>query len=83
MLCFGIYIFCTYTLTSSPEDSGWQQLNHPIELSNPAMTKQCLDYTHKNPVVAGFVEKAEEWLHSSAGDYYGTRKGRIELMLIE
>jgi REP element-mobilizing transposase RayT len=61
----------------------WQQHNHPIELLNPEMMKQRLDYIHNNPVVAGFVDKAEEWLHSSAGDYYGTRKGRIDLVLIE
>ena len=61
----------------------WQQHNHPIELCNLAMAKQRLDYIHNNPVEAGFVEKAEEWLHSSAGDYYGVRKGRIELIFIE
>ena len=61
----------------------WQQHNHPIELSNSFMAKQRLDYIHNNPVEAGFVEKAEEWTHSSAGDYYGNRKGRIELVMIE
>ena len=61
----------------------WQQHNHPIELSNPEIMKQRLDYIHNNPVVAGFVERAEAWVHSSAGDYYGTRKGRIDLVLIE
>ena len=61
----------------------WQQHNHPIELSTPDMLKQRLDYIHNNPVEAGFVEKAEEWLHSSAGDYYGVRKGKVELIFIE
>jgi len=28
------------------------------------------------------VEKEEEWLHSSAGDYYRLRKGEIELLFI-
>ena len=35
------------------------------------------------PDWVGFVEKAEEWTHSSAGDYYRTRKGRVELVMIE
>jgi len=25
-------------------------------------------------VEAGFIEKAEDWLHCSAADYYGVRK---------
>ena len=29
-----------------------------------------LNYTHNNPVKAGIVEKAEEYLLSSARDYY-------------
>ncbi len=28
---------------------------------------------------AKFVEKEEEYLYSSCGDYYGTRKGLLEL----
>ena len=47
----------------------WQQDNHPIELSTPAITKQKLDYLHNNPVEAGFVLKAEDWKHSSARNY--------------
>jgi len=61
----------------------WQQHNHPVELSNPTMLRQRLDYIHNNPVEAGFVEKAEDWLHSSAGEYYGIRKGRIDLVFVE
>jgi len=32
-----------------------------------------------NPVRAGIVEKEEEYLYSSCYDYYGTRKGLLEL----
>ena len=35
----------------------WQQHNHPIELSTNEMIDQRLDYTHNNPVEAGFVEE--------------------------
>ena len=58
----------------------WQQHNHPIELSSNEMIDQRLAYMHNNPVELGLVEKEEEWLHSSAGDYYGIRKGEIELL---
>ncbi len=60
----------------------WQQHNHPIELSTNEMVDQRLDYVHNNPVEAGLVEEAHFWLHSSAGEYSGSRKSRVELVLI-
>ncbi len=60
----------------------WQQHNHPIELDKDEILQQRLDYIHFNPVVQGLVEKEEDWLHSSAGDYYGIRMGQIELMFV-
>lgn len=60
----------------------WQQHNHPVELSTSDMLQQRLDYIHNNPVALGLVEKQEEWVHSSAGDYHGIRKGSIELIFI-
>ncbi len=60
----------------------WMQHNHPIELSSREMMLQRLNYIHQNPVEIGFVEKEEEWLHSSCGDYYGNRKGRIDLVFM-
>ncbi|PZP50497.1 MAG: transposase [Pseudopedobacter saltans] len=61
----------------------WQQRNHPIELSKFDIMKQKLDYLHNNPVVEGFVDKAEEYLYSSARDYYGTAKGLLSIRMIE
>jgi REP element-mobilizing transposase RayT len=49
----------------------WQQDNHPIELFNHKVLHQKLDYIHNNPVEAGFVEKPEDYLYSSARDYHG------------
>ncbi|MBS1600827.1 MAG: transposase [Bacteroidetes bacterium] len=60
----------------------WQQDNHPIELTTLAIAHQKLDYIHNNPVEAGFVEAPEDYLYSSARDYYG-RKGLIEIELLE
>lgn len=47
----------------------WRQDNRPIQLFTPEVTQQKLDYLHDNPVVAGFVGRADEYLYSSAIDY--------------
>lgn len=60
----------------------WQQDNHPVELTNDTITHQKLDYIHYNPVRAGFVEKPEDFLYSSARDYYGG-KGLIDVTLLD
>jgi putative transposase len=49
----------------------WQQNNHPIELWSTNVIQQKIDYTHNNPVEAGFVENDYEYLHSSARNYCG------------
>lgn len=61
----------------------WQQHNHPIELNNYDIAVQRLNYIHNNPVVAGFVDTPEAWVHSSAGHYFDRRHSMIELKLIE
>ena len=61
----------------------WQQDNHPIELSTEKMMHQKLDYLHDNPVEAGFVEQAENWLYSSARQYYTGQKGLLDIIQIE
>jgi len=60
----------------------WQQDNHPIELSDFKMLHQKLDYIHNNPVEAGIVEKPEDYLYSSARDYYDL-PGLIDIILVE
>ncbi len=56
----------------------WQQHNKPLEILHEDMFYQKLDYIHKNPVEAGFVENEEDYLYSSAQDFYD-RKGLIKL----
>jgi len=56
----------------------WQQHNYPIELSTNEMIDQRLDYVHNNPVEAGFVDKVEDWVWSSARQYAG-ESGDIQL----
>jgi putative transposase len=60
----------------------WQQDNHPIELFDNKIMQQKLDYIHNNPVEAGFVDKAEDYLYSSARDY-AEGKGMLKIMFIE
>ena len=48
----------------------WRQDNHPIELDfHSNMFEQRLNYLHNNPVEAGIVENAVDYLYSSATDY--------------
>lgn len=53
----------------------------PIELYSNEVISQKLDYIHQNPVIEGYVERAEDYLYSSAKDYTG-EKGLINVNLI-
>ena len=61
----------------------WQDGNHAIYLDpyKPKMLQQRLHYTHQNPVRAGIVDNAEEYLYSSERDYCG-RKGLVKVTLV-
>ncbi len=59
----------------------WQQHNKPIELLTMEMFYQKMEYIHRNPVEAGFVENEEDYLCSSARDFYN-KKGLIELTYV-
>ncbi len=37
----------------------------------------CFHYIHQNPLMAGFVNKIEDWHYSSYRDYAGLRKGTL------
>ncbi len=56
--------------------------NQPIELATYNMMEQRLAYLHNNPVEAGWVEKPEDYLYSSARDYCGV-KGLLPITFIE
>ncbi len=60
----------------------WRQDNHPIELFGHKVLHQKLDYIHNNPVESGLVEKPEDYLYSSARDYYGF-PGMIDILLVD
>jgi putative transposase len=39
--------------------------------------RQCFYYIHQNPVKAGLVTRAEDWIYGSARDYAGLRAGTL------
>ena len=59
----------------------WVTENHPVLLDPYTnMYSERLNYLHENPVRAGFVLSPEDWLYSSAIDYYTEKgKGMIEV----
>jgi REP element-mobilizing transposase RayT len=57
----------------------WEDGYHGEEIFSLKFFRSKVNYIHQNPVRAGIVEKEEEYLNSSAGDFYGIRKGSIQL----
>ena len=60
----------------------WRQDNRPIELSTNEMFDQRLEYLHNNPVVEGIVFEADQYVYSSACDYFNSRRGLLDLELL-
>ena len=61
----------------------WQEGMHPVELYTKRFTDQKMDYIHNNPVEAGLVREPQDYLLSSAADYYVNRKGLVKICYIE
>ena len=61
----------------------WQDGNHAIFLDPHKLEifETRLNYTHDNPVRAEIVERAEDYLHSSARDYAGI-KGLVNVTVV-
>ncbi len=60
----------------------WQPESHPVQLGTNIIAHQKLEYIHYNPVEAGFVIRAEDWMYSSAIDYCGG-KGLLEIIMLD
>ncbi|KAA5533743.1 transposase [Taibaiella lutea] len=60
----------------------WRQDNQPKEIFSELFWIQKLEYIHKNPVTAGIVDNADDYLYSSARDYYGTGKGLLDIVIL-
>lgn len=48
----------------------WQTGNHAIEIFSEKFCWGKINYIHNNPVEEGFVKHPNEWLYSSASNYY-------------
>ncbi len=59
----------------------WRHDNHPIEIWSNKVIAEKIRYIHNNPVEAGLVFKAEEYMYSSAIDYCG-EKGLLENVVL-
>ena len=57
----------------------WEEGYHGVEISDMDMFHTKANYIHMNPVRAGLVEKEEEYLLSSCADFYGKRKGLLDI----
>ncbi len=58
----------------------WEEGYHGEEIWTKEFFEVKLNYIHQNPVKAGIVEKEEEYIWSSASDYFGNRKGPLKLV---
>jgi REP element-mobilizing transposase RayT len=55
----------------------WMDRFDDVVIEDDETQATIVDYVHCNPVKAGLVEKAEEWIYSSAADYLMIRKGPL------
>ena len=60
----------------------WQYGNHAEEIYTEKFLWSKLDYIHLNPVRAGIVHKAEDYIYSSAGNYING-KGLLDITLVD
>ena len=60
----------------------WQDDNHVEQLNSYEFYKQKLDYIHHNPVRQEIVERAEDYLYSSARNYAGM-KGLLDVIVVQ
>ena len=60
----------------------WQEGYHAKQLETNEFLEEKLNYIHENPVEAGFVSRAEDYLYSSARDYCGEQGVLEELELL-
>lgn len=65
------------------EHQFWQTDNHPINLYSTKVIRQKLNYIHKNPVRAGWVEMPQHYIYSSASNYLEEGRGILEVEILE
>jgi len=68
-----------HLLTTESGNWFWDAGYHGEQIITRKFLMTKIRYIHLNPVRAGIVEKEEEYLLSSAGDFNRIRKGPVEL----
>ncbi len=61
----------------------WQQDNKPMVCSHPKFTSQKIEYIHQNPVIAGIVDKPDDYRYSSARNYSGRNDFLLKVDVID
>ncbi|MGL1885573.1 MAG: transposase [Reichenbachiella sp.] len=59
----------------------WTHENHAVEMNSNDLWNSRVNYIHQNPVRAGWVAQAEDYLYSSASSYAGL-EGLIAVEMI-
>lgn len=78
-----IFRRCGKANSRNKEFQFWRQDNQPKECFTTSFTMQKINYIHQNPVVAGLVNRAEDYRLSSAINYASGRKdGLLEVDLL-
>ena len=80
MYLFRFYAKNTSNTSNTSNHQFWQHDNHPIALWSQKVIWQKLDYIHLDPVRAGIVARPQDYVYSSAGDYYENRKGLLDIV---
>lgn len=57
----------------------WEEGYHGEEIYSQEFFNQKASYIHMNPVKSGIVRHEEDYLWSSASDFHGVNRGKIEL----
>ena len=73
---------CTWNAMQNERSSThqlWTHENHAMEITTQPFFRQKLDYIHQNPVRAGWVEREEDYIYSSAKALYTNQPGPFAL----
>ncbi|MBB3697538.1 transposase [Flammeovirga yaeyamensis] len=65
--------------TRNREYQFWQQHNQPVILNSNEKLSQRLNYIHDNPIKAGLVLDAKDYLYSSASNYHGAKYNLLKV----
>jgi putative transposase len=60
----------------------WMDGNHAVDMDNNDIDiMEKINYIHENPVRARIVDNPEDYVYSSAIDYFGKRRGLVKVIV--